>query len=138
MTVVVPQYSRPSFKAGLVREIEQDIRKKYDVDVVLFLSLPADVGNDDWQADSVPALELVRLYVPAADRRQGLGSLVMNELCRHADAHGWEMSLTASARFGTNEIVLTDFYARFGFKLTGFSEDKEPMMNRPALSFHVV
>lgn len=124
--------SQRAVKGAVSRRV---VKQKYGVSVVLFFSEPQSKHDSDFYSYSGDShhstLTIIRLYVPAEDRRQGLGSLVMNELCRHADTYRWRMRLDASSRFGTDEIVLTDFYARFGFDCIGSNEDGEPTMERP-------
>lgn len=101
--------------------IERTIRARYDGRIKLLYGYT----NED-----LPLLTLVSLVVPASDRRQGLGTLIMNMLCREADAYGWLIELDASSRLGTNIEALLDFYSRFDFVVTGNNIMDEPVMMR--------
>lgn len=62
------------------------------------------------------AVALHLIAVPADQRRIGVGSAVMGELCAFADQHQLTITLTAFDGFGTQVETLIDFYARFGFE----------------------
>lgn len=67
---------------------------------------------------------LSRLVVPEADRNQGVGSAIMDELTKAADANGVTLALSPVADFGGNVGQLRDFYSRFGFvKNSGHAKD---------------
>ncbi|XKH58435.1 GNAT family N-acetyltransferase (plasmid) [Citricoccus nitrophenolicus] len=60
-------------------------------------------------------VQLNVIELPKGQRGQGTGTAMMNDLLEHADAHGWDLSLTPSADFGGSVPRLKKFYARFGF-----------------------
>ncbi|PES55529.1 GNAT family N-acetyltransferase [Bacillus cereus] len=53
--------------------------------------------------------------VPTEDRRQGLGTQMMEELTRIADTHGFKLSLNIAPKFGVGKKVLKKFYKKHGF-----------------------
>jgi len=64
-------------------------------------------------------LKLDTLVVPKGIRKEGLGTKVMEELIRYADAHGFRLILSVAVhddRMGTTSRArLIRFYKRFGF-----------------------
>lgn len=107
-----------------IMRIERVIKTRYDVRIKLFHS---DTLDD------TPMLSLISIVIPASDRRQGIGTLIMSYLCREADAYGWSIDLDASSRLGTNTETLVEFYSRFGFVITGYNSLEEPTMTREPL-----
>lgn len=69
------------------------------------------------------------IAIPARDRRQGLGTIVMNEICDTADEKGWTLTLSVSDGLGTPLDVLIEWYQRFGFTITGIRKEL-PLMKR--------
>jgi GNAT superfamily N-acetyltransferase len=69
-------------------------------------------------------LTLSQLVVPKEMRSQGIGTQVMQEILKYADANGARIGLTPSDAWGGNVRKLEEFYKRFGFKPnTGRSRD---------------
>lgn len=60
-------------------------------------------------------LHLDVLIVPKEQRRQGVGSAIMQELTSTADREGLTMSVTPSTDFGGTKEGLHRFYRNFGF-----------------------
>lgn len=65
------------------------------------------------------SISLGMIEVPNADRKQGVGTAVMNELIQYADEQGKRILLTPGLkddRHGTTSRTrLVKFYKRFGF-----------------------
>jgi GNAT superfamily N-acetyltransferase len=63
------------------------------------------------------AIELTWIIVP--DRKQGVGTAIMQELCEFADRHAAEIRLTPASKGDnaatTSRARLIRFYKRFGF-----------------------
>jgi GNAT superfamily N-acetyltransferase len=92
-----------------VRKFEAHIRKSYE-GVVFELMVTHDllVGN---------VIELTSIIVQ--DRKQGVGTAIMRELCDFANRHAMEIRLTPASK-GDNTVTtsrarLIRFYKRFGF-----------------------
>jgi GNAT superfamily N-acetyltransferase len=70
-------------------------------------------------SDNGRVLEIGTMVVPRELRSQGIGTKVMNELSRYADANNLQIRLNTavpSDGFGTtSQQRLVDFYKRFGF-----------------------
>jgi len=63
--------------------------------------------------------EVSELFVPVADRRQHIGTALMNLVCQEADANGITLLLIARpyGEGGPDEDQLTAWYALFGFQI---------------------
>lgn len=79
-----------------------------------------------------------KIVVPADQRGQGVGSDVMREVLRQADADGATVALTPSKDFGGSVPRLRDFYSNFGFVQNkgknrdfGISEDMYRLPQQP-------
>lgn len=84
-------------------------------------------------------LTLSRIEVPSSERGEGIGSDVMNDIIKYADANGRRIVLTPSTDFGATSVErLKDFYKRFGFvENKGKNKDfstKESMYREPKQS----
>lgn len=63
------------------------------------------------------AVRIMAIHFPKELRKQGLGTLVMQEITDWADSNGSVLVLTASTDFGATSVSrLKKFYKRFGFK----------------------
>ena len=60
-------------------------------------------------------LALSKIVVPKAQRGQGVGTQVMQDLTEYADSTGKRMVLDPSAHFGGSVPRLKEFYGRHGF-----------------------
>jgi len=61
-------------------------------------------------------ITLSRIVVPEDKRNTGVGTKVMEEIIKYADANGLKITLTPSTDFGGQSVKrLTDFYKKFGF-----------------------
>jgi len=58
---------------------------------------------------------LSRIVIPEGERNSGVGTNVMQDVLRSADAMSATVALTPSGDFGGNKKRLVDFYKRFGF-----------------------
>lgn len=65
--------------------------------------------------ESPSGLTLNRIEVPKGSRNSGVGSAVMAEVTKMADAAGVPVRLSPSGDFGGSVPRLRDFYKRFGF-----------------------
>lgn len=70
------------------------------LNVTLCLGIPARMRKE--------TREISKVYVPIADRKQGIGTALMHKVCDEADAAGITLLLTCD-----NE--LRRWYSRFGF-----------------------
>lgn len=62
------------------------------------------------------AIAINSIVVPKEERKSGLGTKVMEEVCAYADKLGATLSLTPSKDFGATSIDrLRKFYGKFGF-----------------------
>lgn len=102
------------------------LEKKYGADVNLAPS------RDD--------LHLQHIAVPKANRSQGIGTRIMEEIAAYADAHGKRVTLSPAQKddgFGTtSRSRLVDFYKRNGYvENKGRNKDfriREGMFRRPS------
>lgn len=63
-----------------------------------------------------PRLSLDWLEVPKSQRKQGIGSDIMNRICKVADILGLTLTLSPTPALGaTSKGRLVRFYKRFGF-----------------------
>jgi GNAT superfamily N-acetyltransferase len=60
-------------------------------------------------------VELQLLAVPKHERCRGVGTRVMERICRWADSSGVMLTLTPDGAFGMDVRRLTSWYSRFGF-----------------------
>lgn len=60
-------------------------------------------------------VEVQLLSVPAHERGRGVGSRVLERICKWADSSGVLLSLTPDGAFGMDVRQLTRWYGRFGF-----------------------
>lgn len=63
--------------------------------------------------------ELSAMHVPAADRRKGYATTLLQDVCQEADAHGKTL-LVFVKPYGDIEMSKTqlgDWYAKFGFQV---------------------
>lgn len=61
-------------------------------------------------------IKLARLVVPKEQRKEGIGSKVMEDLTALADEFGLTIALSPSTDFGATSVDrLRRFYGRFGF-----------------------
>jgi GNAT superfamily N-acetyltransferase len=92
-----------------IQKFEAHIKHSYE-GVVFELMVPRNlpVGN---------AIELTWIIVE--DRKQGVGTAIMRELCEFADRHAAEIRLTPGSKGDyaatTSRARLIRFYKRFGF-----------------------
>jgi GNAT superfamily N-acetyltransferase len=92
-----------------VRQFEVHIRKTYEgVFFELMITHNLLVGN---------VIELTWIIV--RDRKKGIGTAVMRELCEFADRHAVDIRLTPASKGDnaatTSRARLIRFYKRFGF-----------------------
>lgn len=80
--------------------LNQDLEKNVDVDLR---------GNAD------RGYVLGKIKVPAAERDQGIGTEVMQQIINRMDSEGAVIALTPVTEFGGTKSKLIDFYKRFGF-----------------------
>lgn len=74
-----------------------------------------NVVLDVFVSDSKKEISLDRIIVPKEDRNKGVGTDIVNDLTRYADANGYRINLTPSGDFGGSKDRLTKFYKGFGF-----------------------
>jgi GNAT superfamily N-acetyltransferase len=92
-----------------IRKFESHIKKIYE-GVIFELMVPQNLpaGN---------AIELTWIIVE--NRKQGVGTAIMQELCEFADCHTAEIRLTPASKGDyaatTSRARLVRFYKRFGF-----------------------
>lgn len=60
-------------------------------------------------------IRVSKIVVPKKDRRNGVGTQVMNDVIEYADSVGKIVVLTPSDDFGSSTARLRKFYKRFGF-----------------------
>lgn len=91
----------------LVEDYSDVVREKYGLDSFQMY----------FRTDGV--LYLDRIIVKKGERKRGIGTAVLEEVTRFADAHGLMMQLMPATRddyFGsTSRARLVRFYKRFGF-----------------------
>jgi GNAT superfamily N-acetyltransferase len=92
-----------------VQKFEAHVRKSYEgVFFELMVTHNLLVGN---------VIELTWIIVQ--DRKQGVGTAIMRELCEFADRHAVEIRLTPASKGDnaatTSRARLIRFYKRFGF-----------------------
>jgi len=94
---------------AMIQKFESHIKKIHE-GVIFELMVPQNllVGN---------AIELTWIIVP--DRKQGVGTAIMRELCEFADRHAAEIRLTPASKGDyaatTSRARLIRFYRRFDF-----------------------
>ena len=70
-------------------------------------------------------LKISGIFIPKENRKQGLGSEVMQQVVDYADENGLTVILTPSTDFGATSVArLRKFYGRFGFK-RNFGRNKD-------------
>lgn len=74
-----------------------------------------NVVLDIFISDSKKEISLDRIIVPKEDRNKGVGTDIVNDVVRYADANGYRINLTPSGDFGGSKDRLTKFYKGFGF-----------------------
>lgn len=75
-----------------------------------------DLASFELSLDEHGAIQLESIVVARGAQRAGLGSAVLRELTRFADAHGRRIVLDPSDQLGaTSKGRLVNFYKRFGF-----------------------
>ena len=92
-----------------IEKFEAHIRKTYEgVVFELMATHNLLMGN---------AIELTWIIVP--DRKRGIGTAIMRELCEFADRHAAQIKLTPASKGDnaatTSRARLIRFYKRFGF-----------------------
>jgi GNAT superfamily N-acetyltransferase len=92
--------------------------------------LEGQVSSDYIVDDGVMRIALI--YVPAAQRRQGLGTAELRRLIQLADDRGWSIELTADSVFGMPLPELAAWYTRHGFTVTADLGRERARMVRPA------
>jgi GNAT superfamily N-acetyltransferase len=70
-------------------------------------------------------VELQLLAVPRHERGRGVGSRVLERLCRWADSSGVLLTLTPDGAFGMDVRRLTNWYQGFGFQSSAGSRKLE-------------
>lgn len=74
-----------------------------------------DISLEVW--DNGEYLELQSIVVPKSERKQGIGTKIMNLLTDYADETGKDMYLTPDVGLGASSFNrLVKFYKRFGFE----------------------
>lgn len=85
----------------------------------MIVEFPTPEGVTVWlvekQGQSGPYLSLDEIKVDPAQRRQGLGSATMLDLCRLADERAVIVALTPGNDRGTSKTFLQRWYRSFGF-----------------------
>lgn len=85
---------------------QNSLKQKYNLQELYLIR-----KNDDLILDTI--------IVPKKDRKQGVGSSVLKELCKYADENKLRMLLTAAVKDDfhgtTSNSRLKTFYKRFGF-----------------------
>jgi GNAT superfamily N-acetyltransferase len=99
----------PKLTLAKVQKFESHIRKSHDgVFFELMVTHDFLVGN---------VIELIWIIVQ--DRKQGVGTAIMRELCEFADRHAADIRLTPASKGDyaatTSRARLIRFYRRFGF-----------------------
>ena len=74
-----------------------------------------NVVLDIFISDSKKEISLDRIIVPKEDRNKGVGTDIVSDVVRYADANGYRINLTPSGDFGGSKDRLTKFYKGFGF-----------------------
>jgi len=84
------------------------------------------------------SLILSRIIIKPSFRNRGLGSKILDELIRYADANTKIIALTPSSDFGGNRNRLIQFYKKFGFKFNkGYYKNfefRDEMIRYPKLT----
>ena len=102
-------FTSMKFSAAKIQKFEAHIKKSYE-NVFFELGVTHDlvVGN---------VIELTWIIVQ--ERKQGVGTAIMRELCEFADRHAVEIRLTPASKGDnaatTSRARLIRFYKRFGF-----------------------
>lgn len=73
-------------------------------------------------------IESIIIY--ESKRCQGIGTKVINEVCKYADENSLILSVTPSNHLGSNLERLTDFYKRFGFVYNNYSQTARGVLIR--------
>lgn len=83
------------------------------------------------------SLRLGSLYVKDGERKQGIGSSVMQDVCEFADSVGATLTLHTAmksrATGTTSRSRLLRFYKRFGFVETKGQDTTADMIRRPSI-----
>lgn len=89
----------------------------------------------DMQGNADRGYVLNKIKVPAAEREQGIGTEVMQQIIDRMDSEGAVIALTPDTDFGGTKSRLIDFYKRFGFVFNkGSNKDyrfRETMIRYP-------
>ncbi len=79
--------------------------------------------------DNGDCLELGKIIIPKENRKDGIGSKVMQKVIDYADSVGKDIRLTPSTDFGaTSTSRLKRFYSNFGFVKNKDYEFKDSMV----------
>ena len=101
------------------------ITKTFEAFVLQNLEDEYDIVLELW--DNGKYLELSRIEIPKSGRGQGIGTEVMEKICKYADERGIKIYLTPSTSFGaTSKSRLEEFYKGFGF----INKPKDDFSNR--------
>ncbi|WP_299316525.1 GNAT family N-acetyltransferase, partial [uncultured Halomonas sp.] len=110
-------------EAPQISELQQQLQDEHP-GLELFTTQRGDVAT------------IQRIELPAAQREQGTGTQIMEQITGWADENGITLALTPTADFGGAVGRLRDFYQRHGFAdNTGRARDhaiSETMVRRPA------
>jgi len=74
-----------------------------------------DVELDLYENKSTKEISLSKIVVPKEMRNQGVGTEIMHDVTRYADANQSRINLTPSNEFGGIKSRLVNFYKGFGF-----------------------
>lgn len=74
-----------------------------------------DVELDLYENKSTKEISLSKIVVPKEMRNQGVGTEIMHDVTRYADANQSRINLTPSNEFGGSKSRLVNFYKGFGF-----------------------
>lgn len=86
--------------------LEKNLRNKYGNELVRL-----DIYED------IYSLKLATIIINAKNRREGIGTSIMNDIIEYADETKKIVVLTPSDAYGGNKNRLIQFYKRFGFKM---------------------
>jgi len=79
----------------------------------IFANADVDIGVKQAEGELYMTVSLLRL--PKADRKKGIGTAIMKELCAYADKKSIIVALSPTSEFGTGKATLMRFYKSFGF-----------------------
>ena len=102
-----------------VDNLMHDIETAYQVDLFIYYNKFANT------------IILSKIVIDKQNRGMGIGTNVMEDICKFADNNNLRIALTPSSDFGGTKSRLLGFYKNFGFKKYNAYEFRETMVREP-------